>query len=263
MRRIVRWLSNRSIAAAAAILATLVIAAVAVRAYDPNALWRIVHDRCLPNELKRGDPAPCAKVDLEGGVERGYAVLKDIRGATQFLLIPTARVVGIESPSLLAPDAPNYFAAAWRARSFVEKALGRALPRDAIGLAINSTRARSQNQLHIHIDCIRADVRQTLRAERATIGARWTPLGAPLGGNRYQAMRVMGQTLDGHEPFKLLADGIPGARAEMGAHTLVVVGMVFDGGEPGFVILDDHVDLVHGDFADGAQLEDHACAPAQ
>src|ERR1700757_2680511 len=70
---------------------------------DSDALWTIVHDQCVPHEQRASDPAPCALVDLSGGGDRGYVVLKDPVGATQFLLIPTARVTGIESPALLEP----------------------------------------------------------------------------------------------------------------------------------------------------------------
>ena len=59
---------------------------------DADALWTIVHDQCVPHEQRNGDPAPCALVDLSGGENPGYAVLKDINGATQFLLIPTMRI---------------------------------------------------------------------------------------------------------------------------------------------------------------------------
>src|ERR1700691_2515171 len=98
----------------------------AAQASNPNVLWQIVHGQCIPDQQQHGDPKPCAKVDLAGG----FAVLKDISGASQFLLIPTTEVGGIEDPSLLAPLARNYFADAWQARSFVEKALGHAMPRD-------------------------------------------------------------------------------------------------------------------------------------
>ena len=49
----------------------------------------------------------------------------------------------------------------------------------------------------------------------------------------------------------------------MGQHTLVVVGMVFGGRVPGFIILDDHADLAHGDWASGEELQDHGCALAR
>ena len=223
-------------------------------------MWNIVHGTCVPGQEQHGDPKPCAAVNLKDGVDKGYAVLKDRNGATQYLLIPTRRLIGIESPELLSPDAPNYFADAWDARRYVEKTLGHALPVDEVGLAINSRMARSQNQLHIHLDCILPNVRQTLAAQRAFIGATWSALHEPVGGHPYLAMRVSAPTLAGHNPFKLLTQGIPGASADMAQRTLVVVGMLFDDNEPGFVILAGRIDLLHGDFGAGARLLDHACA---
>lgn len=247
------------IAAASAVLVGLLLTVLAARSADPNALWNIVHGQCVPDMEQHGNPKPCAEVDLTNG----FAILKDIRGASQFLLIATARVSGIESPALLAPDAANYFDEAWKARSFAEQALGRAMPRDALSLAINSQYGRTQQQLHIHIDCIRADVRDALRGERDHIGDQWTLLAEPLAGHRYSALRVTGDTLAGHNPFELLARGIPGAGADMALYTLVVAGMQFDADRPGFVILAHRADLANGDRGSGEELQDHACALAR
>jgi CDP-diacylglycerol pyrophosphatase len=208
----------------------------------------------VPDQQQYGDPAPCALVDGDS------AVLKDLVGERQFLLIPTAKVTGIESPELLAPDAPNYFADAWRARSFVDEQAGFTLPRDWVSLAINSEDARTQDQLHIHVDCVRADVAEALAMHAAAIGPQWAPFPIPLGGNRYSAIAVDGEEL-GVNPFQLLADGIPGARQDMGRQTLVVVGTYLPGGRPGFVILADHVDAALGDVAGGEALQDHAACP--
>ena len=123
------------------------------RTADPDALWKIVHDKCIPDQEQNGSPAPCALVNLREGDANGYVILKDLVGATQHLLIPTARVSGIESVLLLAPEAPNYFADAWRERSYTEWAAQHALPRQAISLAIDSAFERSQNQLHIYRLC--------------------------------------------------------------------------------------------------------------
>ncbi len=253
----VRW-----IAAAATILLGFLLYSLAAHSANPNVLWQIVHGQCVPDEQQHGEPKPCAEVDLNNGLARGFAVLKDINGASQFLLIPTGRVDGIESAALLAPDAVNYFDDAWTARSFAEKALGRTMPSDALSLAINSEFGRTQNQLHIHIDCIRPDVRDILRSESDHIGSHWTLLTRPLAGHYYRALRVMGTTLDGNDPFKLLAQGIAAARADMGSYTLVVAGMQF-GGQPGFVILEDNANLVRGDRGSGEDLQDHACALAK
>lgn len=234
-------------------------AAAEARADDPDALWKIVRDQCIPNQQQRGTPEPCASVDLHDGAAKGYAVFKDRNGIAQYLLIPTTPVPGIESASLLAFDAPNYFAAAWRGRSFVEAALHRALPRDGITLAINSTYSRSQAQLHIHIDCTRDVVRDALVRKQETIGDGWAPLDEPLAGHRYSAMRVLSEGLDGFNPFKLLASALPDPAKTMGEHTLVVIAVNFPDGRPGFVLLADRANPAAGDQAHGTELQDRAC----
>ena len=229
-------------------------------AADPNALWDIVNGQCVPDQLRDSEPAPCAFVDVAGGESRGYAVLKDLVGPTQFLLIPTERVAGIESPEILAPDAPNYFADAWRARSYVEQRAGRGLPRDWLSLAINSSAARSQNQLHIHIDCVRADVRQTLTAHARDIGPSWASLPVPLAGQSYRAMAVPGGELAAVNPFRLLADGLGGGDW-MGAQTLVAVGSTDADGRPGFVLLAGRADAASPGSGHGEDLQDHDVCP--
>ena len=237
-------------------IATHLGATGCAHAANPDALWTIVSTACVPDQVQHGDPKPCASVDLKDG----YVILKDIVGLTQYLLIPTHRVTGIESPDLLTPGAPNYFAHAWGARGYIERAAGRALPRSAISLAINSAKARSQNQLHIHMDCIRTDVHQVLERDLASIGDSWAPLSEPLvGGHHYRAMRVVADTLEGTNPFILLADGVPGARADMGTENLVVVGAEFAAGQPGFIILNSQVDPSTGKAAGGEELQDHEC----
>jgi CDP-diacylglycerol pyrophosphatase len=237
---------------------TLWLAGSATAQADPNALWTIVHDQCVADVQQRHDPAPCSRVDLGRGEDGGYAVLKDIVGDRQYLLIPTARIAGMESPEVLAPGATNYFAAAWQARSFVEQKAGGTIARDWMSLAINSAVARTQNQLHIHIDCLRADIHDTLRTVAPTIGPTWAPLPVPLVGHSYWAMSVTGTELTA-DPFALLADGMPGARDEMGQYTLVVVGTPDIGGQPGFVILADRADAETG--GGGEELQDHDSCP--
>src|SRR5579872_1429028 len=84
-------------------------AAVANPLTDPDSLWKIVHGNCVPLQQSRGTPGECQLVDLAGR----FVVLKDLRGNTRFLLIPTDRITGIESSVLLQPDSVNYWRAAW------------------------------------------------------------------------------------------------------------------------------------------------------
>lgn len=238
-------LSRVATALAATILAG-VLGTVAHGA-NPNALWEIVHDRCVPG-AKSGNPAPCIRVGPDD------AVLKDIVGHTQFLLIPTARITGIEDPALLASGVPNYFGHAWQARNDVEARAGHPLPRSAIALAINPPGNRSQNQLHIHVDCIRPDVRNALR--QVAVGPTWALLPEPLEGQHYTAMRLKGDTLD-QDPVRLLADGIQGARGAMEDYTLVVAGVE---APAGFILLAGRIGL--DGPGHGEDLQDHDCGIA-
>jgi CDP-diacylglycerol pyrophosphatase len=241
-------------------LAALLLAPVGAHAADPSVLWKIVNGKCVPHEQTDRDPSPCAEVDIATGVDKGFVVLKDINGIAQFLLIPTARIGGIEDPVILRPGETNYWNAAWNARNFVEGRVHASLPRDAIALAINSSVGRTQDQLHIHIDCIRPDVHDALAANLDKVGTAWAPFPLPLAGQSYRAIRIKQETLDGVDPFHVLADADP--RTEMGMHTLVAVGEIFPDGTAGFVLLDDQANLAAGDHASGEELQDHTCAIA-
>jgi CDP-diacylglycerol pyrophosphatase len=226
---------------------------------DPNALWRIVYGACVPHFEAGLGPKPCERVDLDGGVDQGVAILKDLVGVAQMLAIPTRRITGIEDPQMLAPNAPPVFAVAWAAKSLVEARLGRALPREAVGLAINSKWARSQEQLHVHVDCMAIPVMKALAEYASALDGVWRAMTVPLHGRIYFARRVNSMDLADVAPLKLLADGVEGARAHMGVYSLAAVGATFEG-KPGFVLLADPFSLEGGGHAE--DLQDHDCAIA-
>jgi CDP-diacylglycerol pyrophosphatase len=228
-------------------------------AADPSALWNITNGKCVPHMRASNDPSPCSIVDLNAG----FVVLKDLIGATQFLLLPTERISGIESPAILAPDAPNYWDRAWRARVLTEARAGKQLPREALSLAINSPYGRSQDQLHIHIDCVRRDVRDALSAGRDAISLYWDTFPVKLAGKTWRAFHVDGENLGMTNPFHLLATGEPVAAADMGRHTLAVVGMTWSNKVAGFAVLDGVVDPSSGDNVSAEDLQDHDCALAR
>lgn len=218
-----------------------------------NALWRIVSTQCVPQAEAGKTDNTCAVVNLKGG----YAVLKDIRGVAQYLLIPTARISGIESAELLEAGAPNYWRDAWQARDLVDRRLGVTLPRNEIGLAINSYSGRTQNQLHIHIDCMRQDVIAALDAQHGKLGEQWTELPQPLAGQRYRARLIASDNLDNVDPFKLLYADIHPRGGTMAAQTLLLTGTTLADGKPGFILLNDQVGL--GSTASAEALLDHDC----
>jgi CDP-diacylglycerol pyrophosphatase len=227
---------------------------------DSMALWRIVHDACVPH-IEAGDgPKPCETVDLNDGVGEGVAILKDLVGVAQMLAIPTRRITGIEDPQMLAPDAPPVFAGGWKAKALVEARLGRTLPRGAIALAINSKWARSQEQLHVHVDCVSKPVATALADYRPAFDDHWRAMTVPLAGRIYFARRLDSADLRDAAPLRLLADGVEGAKANMGAYSLAAVGATFDG-KPGFILLADSFSLEGGGHAEDVQ--DHDCEIAR
>ena len=229
----------------------------------PNGLllWGLVHDRCVPDQRDHGAPAPCVQVSLREGEANGFVVLKDRAGVAQHLLLPTARITGIEDPAVLRPGAPNYFAAAWQARHFVEDRLGRPLGRDQLSIAVNSIYGRSQDQLHLHIDCLDRSVAAALRTAVVPEAARWSELPVPLKGRSYRIRWIAADRLAATNPFKLLAATQPGAEARMGAWTLALVGAARPDGRLGFYLLADRFDPAKHDPASAEDLQDHACKP--
>jgi CDP-diacylglycerol pyrophosphatase len=223
-------------------------------AANRDALRQIVQGQCAVHWSQQHSASPCERIYLpEAPHEReGFAVLADRKGGAHFLLIPTRTIAGMESTELLEPGAPNYFAAAWSARDLVARSVGHGIPRDAVGLALNPRHARTQDQMHIHIECLRADVALALRRAAPRIAGGWSPIS--IDGRPYQALRVMGEELGGANPPVLLANGLPAARSGLGDFTLVVAGMDFPEG-PGFVLL-------AGNDVAGELLLDSTCAMA-
>jgi CDP-diacylglycerol pyrophosphatase len=229
----------------AAVFAQSARAAEAPPHANRDALRQIVQEQCLVHWSHDHDPAPCERIDSV------TAVLADRKGGAHFLLIPTKTMEGVESGELLDPDTPNYFAAAWRARDRIVAFVGHDVPRSAIGMAVNNAHSRSQDQFHIHIECLRPDVFESLHTAAERLTETWSPI--PAAGSTYLAMRVMGDSLDAANPFELLAK-VPEARHRMGDYTLVVAGMQFRSG-PGFIVL-------AGTGPTGELLLDSACSVA-
>ena len=242
-----------------ALLAAVAIAIVAGREWlllqrqDPNALWRIAQ-LCARDQAANHLPAPCLTVDLPAG----YVVLKDRVRGPEVMVMPTARVTGIEDPAVRGSDAPNYWQGAWLARRFVEQFAGRQLPRDDVAMAINSVYGRSQNQLHIHVDCIQRDVKEALAANLARIGPTWSGFTLELHDHDYRAMWLPGADLSGRNPFDLLAAN-PAARADMARETLVVAPLTRSDGVPGFVLLASQAEHRLVGEGHGESLLDNRC----
>jgi CDP-diacylglycerol pyrophosphatase len=184
--------------------------------------------------------------------DSGYAVLQDPDGGAHYLLVPTQTMAGLDSSELLDRDAPNYFAEAWHARDLLAKFIGHAVPRTDVGLVVNTERARAYNQFHIHIECLRQDVADALRAAAPSVADVWSPV--IVGEATFQAMRIASDSLDGSNLYESLAAMKPGTSQRLRDYTLIVVGAQLASG-PGFIVLT-------GTGPTGEILLDSTCAVA-
>ena len=188
------------------IAAVFVVAAFATSATGLGrlALWPVVQT-CVANYRLTGAPFPCLEVDLSDGTGRDYVVLRPPL-LHDLIVVPTREIAGIEDPYLQSPGAPNYFNAAWQARSFLRGADGRAPERAEIALVANSAALTSQDQLHIHVGCLAPPARRALAAAapKVPIG-NWVPIGAIVPQTMFWGMRKRGTDLSDTEPFRLAA----------------------------------------------------------
>jgi CDP-diacylglycerol pyrophosphatase len=238
---------------AALAIALTVAACARLATVDSNALWKIVDIRCVPSQQATGTPGQCTRVDLD----KRYVILKDIVGRSQYLLIPTDRITGIESPLILAPHAQDYWVDAWDSRHDVEQSVKRTLPDNLLGLEINSQYRRSQNQLHIHIDCLRRDVSLALGRHAKDAPGQWH--WDTIDGRRYRIMRVTSLSEAGN-PFRIVARDNQDAEA-MATQTILVTGAGPTADTDGWLILNSGIDIDNGSgSAEG--LMDHACRVA-
>ncbi|HWX78628.1 MAG TPA: CDP-diacylglycerol diphosphatase [Steroidobacteraceae bacterium] len=211
-----------------------------------DALRQIVQEECVVHWQQQHNASPCERMGS------GFAVLADRKGGAHFLLIPTRTLAGIESPEVLEPGAPNYFDAAWQARDRIAAVVGHEVPRSAVGLAVNPKHSRSQDQMHIHIECLRADVAASLRAASTGLSGAWSSI--EVVGWRFDALRILGENLGTSNPIRLLADRMPDSPARREEYSLLVAGMQYPEG-PGFVVL-------MGTALPGELLLDSTCAVA-
>lgn len=199
------------------ILLSLTIAACFAKSgvgHNPDALRQIVDEQCLPHQEQQQSPEPCAKVDIA----QGYAILKDRNGPLQYLLIPTSKISGIESPELLSQLGQAFMAQAWQERVWMSRKAGKPVPDDIISLTINAQRARTQNQLHIHISCLKPEIRTELDSMAQILTPQWRPIRNSLQQHVVWAKRISLAELQHDNPFSSLAQGP--AQQHMGAFGL-------------------------------------------
>jgi len=188
-------------------------AAACVVARPPNSLWSLA--RCCAQDLSSDRYCRYHSQDDH------FIILKDNSAdkPNAYLIIPTTRVTGIEDRQIFAPPVADLWAHGWRqAQIFLNK------PAADTGLAINSGFGRSQDQLHIHISCVRGDVAQALADDDEKIGGDPAkPVELPLGPQNHVYRVIKVASLTAASPFDLAA-AMSGAKADMAEQGIAVVG---------------------------------------
>ncbi|UVK52438.1 CDP-diacylglycerol diphosphatase [Mesorhizobium sp. AR02] len=203
-----------------------------------KALWQVVQI-CVLASVRFGVAFPCEDVILPRRGVSGSALIKSPLYRTEFLLTPLTPIAGVESPSVRSLDSSQLWNRAWEARSKVSATLGRHLPRSAIALAVNSRTERSQDQFHIHIDCLAAPVEKKLALDGPKKEGPWHLFPLALMGQRYWIKAVEKPDLETTNVIGIIAAGLPQARRAMYRLNVVVVGAELADARPGFYILAD------------------------
>ena len=253
-------ISRRHVSKAAMLAIAFVSFATVSRSSEfREALWPVVQ-ACRVNHDLTGAAFPCLEVNVSGGADRGYVILRPPFGLEDFILAPTRKIVGVEDRSLQAADAPNYFNDAWNARGVLATKAHRPPERDEVALAINSGLKRTQDQLHIHIGCISTRVKGEIQAIAPALSeTRWRRLGRPIGGLLFWARRIDQETLAGVNPFRLVSADLPDSD-EMRSVTIFVAGTRSDNGSGGFILFATINDRLPGFRSPASDLLDGSCS---
>ena len=218
--------------------------------HNPDALWHLISQRCVVGMEKDGNPAPCTKVDEA----KGYVTLKDRNGPLQYLLMPVNKITGTESPALLQANAPKFFAMSWDERQLLAEKYGHAIDDSALSLAINSAYGRTQNQMHIHISCLRPDIRTALNDLAPKLTNQWQEFS--LDDSDYQIRTLSDAELHAESAFKRIARELQVAPDDMGKYGLALATL----NDGRLVLLALRASWFGLEKASPELLQDHSCA---
>jgi CDP-diacylglycerol pyrophosphatase len=159
---------------------------------NPNALWNLVE--CC----KQGKDTHCVKYNPDDV----YIVAKDASKSKPeaYLIIPSIKMTGIEDSQTLKTPTLNIWQNGW------EVSLKRLkFDESNLGLAINSRKSRDQDQLHIHMSCVKSGVFKALEGVKVSSDPTSpTKLQLPPNNNTYAAVLLERSLVGNSSPFKIL-----------------------------------------------------------
>ena len=194
----------------------------------PGALWTVVRT-CESAKASVGISFPC--IDLRASADGyGVALVRPPLPRKHLLVVPTSRIVGIESPELRGQAGSAYLALAWAARDKAAGELG-PIPWADAGMAINSVANRTQDQLHIHVDCLTPQAKASLATAVSTLTEQWRALWRGVWARIF-----WGEDLRGADPFGPSLDRLPLGASGFAGLNFGAAGVELNG-RTGFVLL--------------------------
>ena len=115
---------------------------------------------------------------------------------------------------------------------------------------------RSQNQLHIHIDCLDPYAKRELDAALGRIGPAWIDR-VHIRYRDYRALWIPEASLATTNLFRRAVEGDPAARRDMSRETLALLPATLPTGARGFALLEDRAGIGYEGHAEN--LLDHKC----
>jgi CDP-diacylglycerol pyrophosphatase len=232
---------------------TLLVASTATAEPTRDILW-VALQTCILAKKTVGQTFPCLAVDLGNQDQPGTGVLRAPGQPTHTVIMPTDHIVGLEAPELQHARGAIYLQEALAARHYVVDALGGRLAIEDVGLAVNAAGGRSQDHLHIHLDCVKPDVRLALRHYAAGIGESWAPMPIALQGSRFFALWVPTDEIKNFNPFAALSR-LPERETNLYETSFAVISAPAGDARPGFFVLAYRSPQAHAEM-----LLDHRCS---
>lgn len=225
-----------------------------------DELWNIVSGECVPlAKVQQRPNVSCVSVVLVPDEQRGYAVFKDRNGPLHFLLIPTAKIEGIENSILLQPETTDYFLKAWQSRGYLAQASDRPVARNMVSLTVNSAYARSQEQLHIHIACIKPEIKAQLDSQISRFSERWSSVEYGINGHHYLVRTLTESQFREMSLFRRLVKELPDAANNMDKYGIALVAYNDIDNRPMYLFMANRLDVLALNPGYTGDIQDYQC----
>jgi CDP-diacylglycerol pyrophosphatase len=165
----------------------------------PDTLYDLA--QCCATDLKKVDT--CSYVSSK----YNYVIVEDgneKKKPVAYPIIPIAKVTGIEDAKIYDKPYLNYWESGWA--YVVQNQLKPAAHQNhkIVAMAINSKPARDMNQLHIHLSCVRADIKGRPK-KASTDRSKPIKVDPPPNGNPREAVVMKSKSVtEDDSPYNMI-----------------------------------------------------------